>query len=297
MSRCDVVIVTYNSEETIAPCITPLLGATAVESVVVVDSASSDRTVEVAQGLGATVLPRENRGFGAGCNAGAEVGTCERILFLNPDSTVTEDSIAKLLEAQDLAREAGLRTIVSPSFDDSDPRSDPYFRAWFFPAQLLKARIFREPTCWDFEAPGLNIPLLRAERFSGAAFLIDRTTFESLGGFDETFFLYFEDADLDTRAQQVGVIPLVRPDANVVHANQHSSKTVKDIDLIRVRSNFEYVLTHKGRAGVLLLTLDLLVTTTLYAVAETVLGRQLAAKGRFKRLRALLPMARQTLRA
>ena len=74
MERVDVVVVSYNSAESLRDCVAPLAQASGV-NVIVVDNASSDRSLETVADLGVTALPLEtNLGFASGCNRGAEAG-------------------------------------------------------------------------------------------------------------------------------------------------------------------------------------------------------------------------------
>jgi GT2 family glycosyltransferase len=139
-----------------------------------------------------------NLGFGAGMNRGAAHALdrgCTHLLLLNPDVTIDADSLSRLVMfAVDHAN-----TLVSPRLNRPDGST------WFAHGQLDRrtglTRSQREPRGGD-----------RDQWLSGACLLVDRATWESLGGFDERYFLYWEDIDLSQRVLDLG------GDLRVLHA-------------------------------------------------------------------------------
>src|SRR5438067_1556890 len=96
MSAAAVVIVTHNSEAEIGPCLDAAL-ATGAE-IVVVDNASSDRTVEQVRGRAPLIANPRNLGFAAAVNQGVRATRADCILLLNPDA-VLQKSLDPLLAA------------------------------------------------------------------------------------------------------------------------------------------------------------------------------------------------------
>jgi len=177
-----VIVVTYNS----AHCVGHALAAAppAVE-LIVVDNASSDDSIKLARTFPCTLIANDrNLGFGAACNQGARIATGEFLLFLNPDAVLAPDAVDLLLAAAASRLDA----------------------VAFGPRHEL-------PAVANAQAPSG----IREVRFlSGAALLIRRSAFDKVGGFDETFFLYFEDEDLCLRLAECG--PLIEvADAVVLH--------------------------------------------------------------------------------
>jgi GT2 family glycosyltransferase len=174
--------------------------------VVVVDnfsSAPNRRAVEdVAAEAGWTLVAMPgNPGFGAGVNAGVaaarELG-CRTFLFLNPDARVSRDVVTALWEHS--LREP--LSLVAPHLADSDGRI--VFRG--SRVDLGDGRT------------GARIPGTRAaEWLTGACMVVSEELFERIGGFDERYFLYWEDVDLSVRAVRAGGTLVVRPDLVAVH--------------------------------------------------------------------------------
>ena len=136
-----------------------------------------------------------NIGFGTACNRGAREAGAETLLFLNPDTRFVAGSL--LGWAAEFS--SSKRSISAPVVTH-----DRHEEAWnggrtISPVSILLQNIFPSGRFWSWYA-GFFLP----DWVSGAAFMIRRLDFEEIGGFDERFFLYYEDVDLCHRAQQAG---------------------------------------------------------------------------------------------
>ncbi len=239
-----VVIVTYNSAAYIGPCLESLLPQVPTDGsrVVVVDNASSDGTAELVERRwpDVQVIRSEvNLGFGRACNLGAASSDTVYVVLLNPDTTVQAGCLDALVDVARRRPEAGLYGGRTMSADGtSDPRS-----CW------------GRPTLWSLAcfACGLSSMFPSSELFnpegiggwrrdrerqvdvvSGCLLLTRRDLWQRLGGFDERFFMYGEDADLSIRASALGYMPVVTPAAALVHLVSASSAAVdKEILLFR----------------------------------------------------------------
>lgn len=137
-----------------------------------------------------------NVGFGAACNRGAREAQAETLLFLNPDTRFVAGSLAAWT-AEFLSSE---RSISAPIVMHGQQEE-----AWgsgkvVSPASILLKNIFPCTRFWSWYV-ALSLP----DWISGAAFMMRRSDFMEVGGFDERFFLYYEDVDLCRRAQQAGL--------------------------------------------------------------------------------------------
>jgi GT2 family glycosyltransferase len=208
MSFITAIVVAFDSADALPEC----LGALKLAGVptIVVDNASSDASVVVAEALGVQVIrnPR-NEGYGRANNIGAREATSEFLLFVNPDVVMDPGSVAELLNAARRYPEAGFFAprIVEPSG-----------RIFFQPRSLL-APYLRNPkgelVLPDGEAC--------APFFSGACFLIKRDLFLHLGGFDEQIFLFYEDDDLCRRVADASPALIYVPSAVVRHGRGRST--------------------------------------------------------------------------
>ncbi len=223
------VVVAYESADTIGPCVTELLRIPGLTGVVVVDH-GSDGAGQVAERLGAVVVhDPSNPGFGAGQNRGLALTHAPFVLLCNPDAVVIPDAVASglaTLAAQpDLA---ALQGVIEERDRELDQRS-----SWqSVGASHLWARILRI-------GPLLRTPPLRAlsarltphapaaahdvEALAAIVLLTRRQALEEIGGFDASYFLYWEDLDLSKRLRDAGWRLQVTPDRWAVHVGGASS--------------------------------------------------------------------------
>jgi N-acetylglucosaminyl-diphospho-decaprenol L-rhamnosyltransferase len=213
------VVVTHGSAATIADTIASL-AALPLEQVVVVDNDSPDETVTVVR----KVLPAhgvlvqgDNVGFGAGNNRGVAALTrsCETVLFLNPDATLAPDDFAALLAYLDAQPTVGMvggaiwrAGVPLPS----GGREASVLTEWRRELPRMVGR-------WlpDRPLPPSEVRTGEVTYVEGACMLVRRSAFEAVGGFDEQFFLFFEEIDIARRMRAAGWQVHVVADARVEH--------------------------------------------------------------------------------
>lgn len=161
----------------------------------------------------------ENRGFGAGNNAAAREARGEFLLFLNND-TVTDLDFADVIVAA--MRDNPAVGIASPSLrnEDGSPQLScgelPSIRREAFDRCLYRAADRRRS--WGLRHARRMAARTRFVQWvGGAAMFVAADLFRSLGGFDERYFLYFEDKDLCARARRAGRRVLYSAETSVVH--------------------------------------------------------------------------------
>jgi len=224
-SDIQVVIVTYNSVHVISDLLDSLPAALGdlKSDVVVVDNGSTDGTAElVAARGGCRVVRSANVGYAGGINRGArEALSAEAILILNPDVRLQKAAVLPLLEA---LREPNVGIAA------------PQVRS---PQGALELSLRREPSL--LRALGLNRTGLAAlseyvtnhaeydyprtvDWALGAVLLVSRKCYESLGGWDESFFLYSEETDFCLRARDLGFGTRYEPRSVVIHIGGGSGR-------------------------------------------------------------------------
>jgi N-acetylglucosaminyl-diphospho-decaprenol L-rhamnosyltransferase len=247
--RVDVVVVSYNSARTLPGCLMPLAGEPSL-GVVVVDNASCDESVGVAESLSVPVIALPtNRGFAGGCNVGWRAGQARDVLFLNPDASMTPDGVLRLATARErLAAGAIAPRVVDPAGElEWSLRRFPtvrsiYGQAFFAHRLFPKARwvdeVIRDQPQYEREAP--------CDWASGACLLVRRNLLEQLDGFDDGFFLYREDVDLCRRLWDAGSSVMYTPSVTCTHAGGASAPRWR---LLRVlaRSRIRYARKHFRR--------------------------------------------------
>ena len=207
-----VIILTYNGEQWITACLQSLARTDIpAEDILVVDNASSDRTVELVRqsfpGVQVLTSPR-NVGFGAGCNLGikrALASDKEFIFLLNQDTTVAPDCFLRLAEAVQ-PDPVGIFAPLQLRYDGSG--IDPGMRKGL----LIEAGEFID----DLWHGRRKLTYFMKEAYGGAV-LFHRRVFEVVGIFDECYFLYGEDEDLCRRIRRAGFSFRLVPQAIVYH--------------------------------------------------------------------------------
>lgn len=225
MTAVSIVIVNFNTAEATAACVATLQDEPIDAEVVVVDNGSVDGSVELLRERfpdAVVVEAGANLGFAGGVNLGVSVATGDRILLLNPDTLVRRGSLAALLafaERHPEYRVYGGRTLRPDGrLDPSSCWGEPTWWSLVCFATGLST-VFRGSRVFDPESLGRwqrdtvrEVPVI-----TGCLLLISRADWELLGGMDERFFLYGEDADFSRRARRAGMRPVIVPDAVIVH--------------------------------------------------------------------------------
>jgi GT2 family glycosyltransferase len=240
----DIVIVTYNSLDVIGGLLDSLSAALdgLTADVIVVDNGSTDGTAEfIAAREDCRLVRSANVGYAAGINRGVrEAIPAPAILILNADVRLHERSVPPLLQALE---KAGVG-IVAPQIrspqgilDLSLRREPSLLRALGLTS--TKLAIFSE-----YVAKPLDYTCARDVDWAlGAVLMMSRKCYDSLGGWDESFFLYSEETDLSLRARDIGMLTRYEPRSVAVHLDgqsgrnhkTHSMQTVNRVRLYRRR--------------------------------------------------------------
>lgn len=206
-----VVIVNYNGERLLPDCLGALASQTiAPDEIVVADNGSRDGSLALlrARHPGVRVLSLgRNLGFGGGANRGVRATAAPWVCVLNSDATPAPDWLAQLTAAPRDERTWALGSVlVSAATGRIESAGDQYCAAGYA-YKLLR----------DHPLDELPAEPYRVFAAPGAAPVFRRDVFDALGGYEERFFLYYEDVDLAFRAVLAGWHALLVPSARVVH--------------------------------------------------------------------------------
>lgn len=163
-----------------------------------------------------------NMGFGTANNRGGNLATGEVLFFINPDTLVTRANFSGLLAAFRFRPKAVYGMALIEASGNRE--------AWSAGAFPSLSRVIFAHLCPGFlTQPWCATEIQKTDWVSGAALAIRRNFFQALGGFDETFFLYFEDVDLARRAQDLGGFVGVYPFITLQHrgGQSHTSNQAK----------------------------------------------------------------------
>jgi N-acetylglucosaminyl-diphospho-decaprenol L-rhamnosyltransferase len=226
--RVAAVVVNYNAGESLSGCVGSL-AAEGVEEIVVVDNASIDGSAEEMAAAFPDVVvvwPGRNLGYGAGANRGAAESSAPYVLVCNPDLVVVPGAVRRLARVLDEHGDVGLAGpmlrelsgVVYPSGREFPSLADAIGHAF------LGLVWGGNPWTRRYRHLGAEQHRARdADWVSGAFFLVRRLAFESVGGFDERYFMYLEDVDLCWRLHRAGWRVRYEPEAEVVHEQGRSA--------------------------------------------------------------------------
>lgn len=188
----------------------------------------------------------ENRGFSAGNNRGIEIATGRYLLFLNPDAELTSGAIDTWIAWMDAHPDVAMSgpSIVYP---DGTPQPSTFRYHKLLTPLLRRTRL--GGTTWGrrhlqrFEQPFLvhHGDHVEVEWLLGAAICLRREVAYALNGWDESFFLYFEDEDLCRRARKLGHRVAFLPQIQVSHAYGKLSQVKSWVDIFRKRAIREHI--------------------------------------------------------
>jgi GT2 family glycosyltransferase len=248
-----VVIISFNTCEMTLACLASVFEQTQTPfEVIVVDNASTDGSAKaIAEMFPQVRLLAEtrNHGFAPAHDIAVPLTSGEWLLLLNPDTIVLEGALDKLLAFAQQRPSAGIwggRTVFA---DKSLNPASCWNRMtlWSTICRTMGlSGLFPRSMVFNSEAIGgwLRDSEREVDVVTGCLFLIQRATWDRLGGFERTFTMYGEEVDLCLRARKIGVRPRITPDATIVHYGA-ASDTVRPDKMVRLmRAKVELIKRH-----------------------------------------------------
>lgn len=210
-----MIVVSHNSGQDLLRLAEQVVPQAALR---VADNASTDGVIDQLPASVSVSRLGRNVGFGAACNHAAAKATTEFLLFLNPDTDIPSDLIARFEQAADAHGEFalfGCRVVNA----DGSVQAATYRRLPTFGPAFRRALGGR----WS-EAEVGGDPVRSVDAINGSVMMIRTGSFNRLAGFDEAFFLHCEDLDLFARVteghEQIGLLD----DLTVVHRQGGSDR-------------------------------------------------------------------------
>jgi N-acetylglucosaminyl-diphospho-decaprenol L-rhamnosyltransferase len=256
MSAIDIVIVNWNSGELTNRCLasieTSRLSEFRLGVVTVVDNGSDADKLPATDGWGFEIVlvrNNSNMGFGAACNQGARAGSAEFLLFLNPDTELEPDTLEIAAAAMRGSPDIGVCGVKTIGSDGAVLRSCTRIpkprHVWIsmlgldqLSPKLVPGNILRD---WDHNDSR------DVEHVVGAFYLVRRQLFTRLGGFDERYFVYWEDVDLSARVWDSGARVRFLSNCSIRHIGGGASGRDKGARLCySLRSRIIYTHKHYG---------------------------------------------------
>ena len=250
-ARLSVVIVNYLAYEPLADCLESLAPFIAPADIVVVDHLTQPHSLErlATRFPGVRFIPSaRNPGFAAGVNRGVHETNGEYVLLLNPDAILASDprAMASWMSAHPNAAVCG--AIVREA-DGSLQASARRFPGVFTGLAGRTAWLTRAwpDNPWTARNLVRDVPAepIEVDWVSGACMMLRRHAFTSVGGMDEQFHLYWEDADVCRRLRQAGWLTYYTPAVSATHLTGGSSRHAREASLVAFHeSAYRYYRKH-----------------------------------------------------
>jgi GT2 family glycosyltransferase len=241
-----VVVVVWNGMPWLERCLESVRG----RETIVVDHGSTDGSVELVRERfpEARLVERENRGMGAGNNAGMALAGGRWLFLLNPDAWVAGEGLERLVRFGDAHPRAA---VVGPRLRNSDGSLQRSVRAfpttWRLATEYLFLRKLAPRSSFlnPLYAGGFDHDEARGvDWVSGAALLVRREAADEVGFFDENYFMFSEEADWMFRFRAAGWEVWFDPDAEVVHVGgaSHGGRLYVE----NLRGQLRFLAKHRG---------------------------------------------------
>lgn len=250
MKKIDIVIVNWNSGELLKKCVDSIRNSSFKNyNIFIVDNNSTDNSIKFdyysSDNIKLFTLDR-NIGFAAGCNLGWKSGFSEYVLFLNPDTEILCDTLDKSLNFMDSNSDISVLGCLQSNIHNEVSESCSNFPRllYFFNGAIglnkFFPKFFRGPTVlskfmMNYLKPGY------VDEVSGSYYFTRRKVLEQHNGFDERFFVYFEELDLSYRIHNDGGKIFYNPSIKIIHKGGGTTENVKSLRLFyELRSRLKY---------------------------------------------------------
>lgn len=270
-----VVIVCYKGWEKLKKCLASLVSlkqADFTSEVIVVDNRSDDgifSEIENSFPEFRFLINSTNGGFGNGCNVGAGYASGEYLLFLNPDTVVTEKSVSELLN---LAKENLLLTILSCrqiTENGKESNATGCFPEFWNLTGFMRSLFRNKKKSFQGE-------MVFPDWVSGSVIMIRNDEFKKLNGFDDDFWMYYEDVDICRRVRDYGGTVAFCRNITIEHNHGGSSRiNLKTAAMAKTEvhiSRHVYISKHKKGIEKILIQIFLVINNSLTSLLTGLTG-------------------------
>jgi len=258
-----IIIVNYHVKKEIFSCIQSILNlkeSTKFEIIVVDNSEKDELSVDLKKKFKSVkyIKPEKNLGYGAGNNLGVKNAICEYIFILNPDTKISSGNIKSLTDFISKNKKIGavapqLLDFNNNVYDEQGASELTPGKAFFVLSFLNK--LFKKNRFWKiyWGIPWNRSKPKEVDVVPGTAFVIRRDLFEKIGGFDEKFFLYFEEFDFCKRLREKGYKNYILPGLKIEHEWGASTKQNTSSNKYFLKSRLYYFRKNYGLFKAILL--------------------------------------------
>ena len=233
-----IIIVNYNTLDILKNCLNSIFEQT-VEvkyEIIVVDNASTDGSQQMIKENFPQITLIENKlnlGFGSANNLGAKIAKGKYLLLLNSDCLLIENTIKVFYDFMEMNNIDGSIGVIGAMLYDKMMKPNNSYHKFPIIGTSLKViiisfynKLFLQsialPKTSNYNQSKYSNEV---DFISGADLFISKKIFDELNGFDEQFFLFFEETDLQKRMAKKGLKRIILRNQKIIHLEGHSSKT------------------------------------------------------------------------
>lgn len=239
MTRVAIIVLNWNGADDTMKCMDSLLASTVAADIILVDNDSHDNSVEVLGDYISThpdatihfIKNPVNSGFTGGNNVGFQYALQQNYEFigtLNPDAVADQEWVGSLISELDTHDDAGIATgILARSDHEKVDSTGDFYTTWGIPSPRGRDTLLKD-------APNEAEYIFGS---TGGGFIARAKTLQTVGLFDEKFFMYFEDVDFCFRAQLAGYKVRYTPKAIAYHKLSASTNKVPGLAVYNTFKN------------------------------------------------------------
>jgi GT2 family glycosyltransferase len=273
-----IIIVSWNVRDYLADCIESVLEncRSLQYEIIVVDNASTDGTTDFIKNKypRLVLIPNStNKGFGYANNQGISQAQGRYLLFLNPDTIMKPNAVEKMLAFLEQNKDVGA---IGPMLLNEDLTIQRSVRAFpTFRGALYRHTILRYFGLFKSHHKKWRMKNFKCDRLSdvdqlmGAAILTEKDLVLKVGGFDERFFMYYEEVDFCYRIKKAGYRIVFFPDASIIHLGGKSARQIPlRKKIMAIRSLLRFFAKHRNKPAVVSFTVFFLPLFILREILE-----------------------------
>lgn len=258
-----IIIVHYKARKELFDCLTSIYASKPKTSYEVIVVDNDDKKVIKKSLLhkfpNVLYVPSNtNMGYGAGNNLGARFATGKYLFFLNPDTIVFPDTVDSLVDyAQHYIRVGIVAPVLLTKTHRLFKRQGSaeltpiaaIFSLSFIFKFFPRNKVARSYLLFDWDKKTTKSVAVAP----GTAFVIRKRVFQKIGGFDEQFFLFFEEDDLCKRVRKLGYEIIIYPNARIVHLVGKSMQKNANVSSIFANSRYLFFKKYFGTITALII--------------------------------------------
>lgn len=228
--KTSVILVNYNTKQLTLNCIESIYAYTKKYpfEIILVDNNSHDGSVETIKNFFPTVRIIENEkniGFGCANNKGAGIARGDFLFMLNTDTVITCDAISKFVEFYEINRSLNIGVVGGRILNED--LSHGWSSGNFNTIEGVIFNFYKRALSQNNKnkIPGAG-GYLEVDYITGANLFMKKQTFQSINGFDENIFLYYEDEDMQRRLSVNGLKSYIIESVKIIHKEGSSMPKV-----------------------------------------------------------------------